>query len=91
MDFFALYIAHLIGDFLLQNDWMAKGKKSSSLICAAHSATYTLPFVLCGLAWWQLLLIGGQHFLQDRWSFVSWFMEKTGKGEFAKPPMSPWS
>ncbi len=28
--------AHLIGDYLLQNDWMAKGKKQKSWICAIH-------------------------------------------------------
>ena len=29
-------IGHLVGDYLLQNDWMALNKKASSLHCAVH-------------------------------------------------------
>jgi len=83
--------AHLIGDYLLQSDWMAKGKKVSSWICLVHIVAYMIPFLFCGLFWWQLLLIGIQHFLQDRTSFIIWLMKIKGSAEFAKPPMSPWS
>ncbi len=85
------YLAHLIGDYLLQNDWMASGKKSSSWICLAHVATYLLPFLFCGLAWWQLVFIAAQHFAQDRTMFIGWFMRVKGSGQFAQPPMAPWS
>lgn len=54
--------AHLIGDYLIQNDWMAKGKKTSTGICLVHIATYLLPFLFCGLKWWQVVAIGAQHF-----------------------------
>ena len=39
-----LLIGHLVGDWLLQNDWMAKGKRKSLLTTAgmAHFAIYTL-------------------------------------------------
>lgn len=83
--------AHLIGDYLLQNDWMAKNKKASSLVCFVHTALYIVPFLFCGLIWWQLLLIAAQHFAQDRTNFIVWLMNKKGSGEFAKPPMAPWS
>lgn len=83
--------AHLIGDYLLQNDWMAKGKKTSSWICLVHIATYLLPFLFCGLQWWQVAAIGAQHFAQDRTRAVVWMLNATGKGDFAKPPMAPWS
>jgi hypothetical protein len=83
--------AHLIGDYLLQNDWMAKGKKGSSLVCLAHVATYMMPFLFIGAAWWQLLAIAAQHFAQDRTKVVNWFLNATGKADFAKPPMAPWS
>ena len=68
------FVAHLIGDFILQNDWMARGKKSSSLVCLVHVATYILPFLLCSLAAWQLALIALQHFVQDRSAFVLWWL-----------------
>lgn len=83
--------AHLIGDYLLQNDWMAKNKKTSSFVCLAHIVTYILPFTFCGFSWLQLFVIALQHFVQDRTSLVKWFLENTGKSEFASPPMAPWS
>lgn len=83
--------AHLIGDFLLQTDWMARGKKQNSWVCLVHVLTYMLPFLLTPLSWWQLLLVAVQHFLQDRTDIVVWFMVKTGKREFTKPPSAPWS
>lgn len=84
-------IAHLIGDYLLQNDWMAGGKKQKTWIAAVHVIAYMLPFLLVGLEWWQLGAIALQHFLQDRTGFVVWFMNKKGQANFAKPPMAPWS
>lgn len=84
-------LAHLIGDYLLQNDWMALNKKSKSWICAVHVATYMLPFLFCGFAWWQLALIAGQHYLQDRTNFIMWLMKVKGSEGFATGPCAPWS
>jgi hypothetical protein len=67
-------IAHIVGDFILQNEWMAREKKRSSFACLVHVAVYMLPFLLCSLTWWQLALIALQHFLQDRTGFVFWWM-----------------
>jgi hypothetical protein len=83
--------AHLIGDYILQNDYMAMGKKKSSWICGLHIAIYMLPFLLCGLNWWQFLLIAAQHFAIDRTGFVVWFMKIKGSGGFATGVCSPWS
>ncbi len=44
--------AHLIGDYLLQNDWMAARKKENSLVCLIHIVTYMLPF----MAPWPIIL-----------------------------------
>ena len=83
--------AHLIGDYLLQTDWMAKSKKQKSWVCAAHVLTYLLPFLLCGLPAWKLAAIGVQHFLQDRTNIVAWSMKWSGRSTFASPPFAPWS
>lgn len=88
---FSYLLAHMLGDFVIQNDWMAKGKKNSSFVCALHVVTYMLPFLYCGLEWWQLFLIAGQHHVQDRGNFVMWFMKKTRKEVFATGPCAPWS
>lgn len=87
---------HLAGDYLLQNDWMAQGKKRSSWICAVHCLIYTVcvlaigGFESFGIAW-TFLAIFIPHFLIDRWGFVRWWMGFYGQSDFAKPPMAPWS
>lgn len=89
--------AHLIGDYVIQNDWMAQNKKEKfmaskgALACFVHVVTYMIPFLLCGLAWWQLLLIALQHYLIDRTNFVIWLMEFKGSKQFAHGPCFPWS
>jgi len=84
-------LAHFIGDYLLQTDWMARKKKASWLAALVHVGTYIIPFLFCGFVWWQLALIFLQHFLQDTTNFVVWFMKAKGSGKFAEPPMAPWS
>lgn len=83
--------AHLIGDYLLQTHWMAVNKKSSNFACSIHVLAYMLPFLFCGISWGGLLLIAGQHWMQDRTTMVQWFMDHTGKGAFSQPPLGPWS
>jgi hypothetical protein len=84
-------VAHMVGDFLLQTDWMAKNKKRSFFACTIHVFLYMMPFLFLGLMWWQLLIIALQHWIQDKTTFVNWYMAKTGSVEFANPPFSPWS
>mgnify|MGYP001558217861 FL=1 len=85
------YLAHLIGDYIFQTDYMAVGKKRSSWICAFHVLLYIVPFLCCDLSWWQLVAIGIQHFAQDRTNFIVCLMILKGSGKFAEPPMAPWS
>ncbi len=70
------FVSHLVGDFILQNEWMAVNKKRSSFACLVHVLVYLIPFLLCNLQWWQIVLIGIQHFIQDRTEFVLWWMHK---------------
>ena len=84
-------VAHLVGDYLLQNDWMATGKKQRHWICSVHVIAYLIPFLFLPLSWLSLVLIGIQHWLQDRWGFVGWYFKHSGKEAFSKPPMAPWS
>lgn len=83
--------AHLIGDYLLQNDWMALNKKQSSWHCLVHVVVYMVPFLFTGLLFWQIILIGVQHFLQDRTQFVVWLMKVKGSEKFGTGPCAPWS
>jgi hypothetical protein len=46
-------VAHLVGDYLLQSDWMANEKTKRNVAALAHGFFYALPF---------LLLTGGRDF-----------------------------
>lgn len=60
-------LVHLIGDYLLQSDWMAQQKTSKNLPALAHALTYTLCFTLLTQNDEALAIIGGTHFLIDRY------------------------
>jgi len=85
--------AHIIGDWFFQNDWMAVNKKKNWLICLLHVIVYLLPFLLCHLTYWQLILIGIQHFILDHTNFVGWYCKVTGSEKFVATNgiFFPWS
>lgn len=61
-------LAHLLGDYVLQSDWMARGKTGRWLPALAHATVYTLCFVLWG--YWQpvaLLVMWATHLLIDHY------------------------
>lgn len=80
--YFAI-LAHFVGDYLLQSDWMAREKTHAILPALAHALTYTVPFLLLTRSIPALLFIGGTHFLIDRFRlarYVCW----------AKNWLAPW-
>lgn len=87
-------VLHLVGDYLLQNDWMAQNKKKQGnlglLACTVHCTLYSLPFLLIGTPL-QVAIIFITHFLIDLWFFVKWYMNLVGQKQFAQPPTAPWS
>lgn len=60
-------LLHLLGDYILQSDWMANGKTYRSLPCLIHATIYTLPFLLLRPSAAALLTIWITHFLIDRY------------------------
>lgn len=84
-------VAFLVGDYLLQNDWMARGKKKSSWICTVHVFFFMLPFLFLNLSWVHLILIAIQHWIQDRADLVIWFLKVARKEDMTQPPLAPWS
>ena len=96
-------ICHLLGDYVLQNHWMANNKTSSTLACAVHVALYSLPFaLLIGVggvgSWWSLAVIAGTHFVIDRWRLAKLWVNFWGVGvpsswmarlEIEQPPAAP--
>lgn len=76
-----LFAAHLLGDFLLQNDWM-QSKAHSSFVCGVHVAFYSLGFAALAafglLPWLAFWLIIVEHFAQDRFELHVRWMEFYG-------------
>ena len=60
-------LAHLVGDYIFQSDWMATTKTKSSAAAAAHALTYSLPFLLLTQSPEALTFIIATHFVIDRW------------------------
>jgi len=94
MDYWVL--AHLWGDYILQNDKMSKYKKTSWLWVILHGFTYISAFsplliIDDSVKIWQLIIIMLQHIIQDKSNFVVWFMKTTGSSNFATGICSPWS
>jgi hypothetical protein len=84
-------IAHAIGDYLLQSDWMAQEKTKKAVACLAHAVTYTLPFLFLTTSWKALTFILVTHFVIDHWRlarYIVWAKNFLAPAS-AFPP--PWS
>lgn len=70
-------IFHLVGDYIVQNDWMALNKKKRTTVgeaaCLVHCITYSLPFMFIGSIP-AVLAIFLSHYLIDRYEFVKHFI-----------------
>jgi hypothetical protein len=79
------FLLHLIGDYVLQNDWMATHKSKSDLACAVHVLVYSAPFFFLVDHYSGWLIILFSHFLIDRyrlayyWVSSPWYAGKTEK------------
>ncbi len=71
-------LAHLAGDFLLQNRWMAEQKVHRWWPAIVHALLYTAPFILLTQEAAALVVIGGTHLIIDRFRLakhVMWLKE----------------
>lgn len=94
-------VGHLVGDYILQNDYIARYKKTNSWVCAGHCFWWALAvMIFSGQGYphnelkafivFSILFI--THFIQDRTNLVKVWMIKISHQElFAQPPMAPWS
>jgi hypothetical protein len=68
-----ILIAHVLGDFVFQNLWMAQRKGASYFSCVVHCLIYTLCMVLVvpnGLNIWWAVVAFVSHFPIDKWSLA---------------------
>lgn len=97
MESLGLLVGHLAGDYLVQNDWMARNKTSSHLACLCHCLAYTFMVWACSsywMPWWGVVVCFVAHYPFDRWRWAAYLMTHwSGQAHFASPahPMYPWS
>lgn len=73
-------LAHLFGDYVFQNHTMALRKTSASAWAALHVALYLVPFLLLTRNPVALAVIGGTHYLIDRYRLSRHWCEFWGVG-----------
>ncbi|ACH62203.1 hypothetical protein MYRNA_236 [Mycobacterium phage Myrna] len=85
-------MAHMVGDYFIQNDWMALQKTKRWLPAIVHGVTYTIPFVLVTQSWLALLIIGGTHIVLDHYyaaKYVIWAKNQIAPARLRPPLSSP--
>lgn len=64
----AQIVCHLIGDFIIQSDWMAQRKVHSTRVALLHGVSYAIPFYLwLHPSFWAMVIIILTHCIIDRW------------------------
>lgn len=67
-------IAHLLGDYVVQSDWMAKTKTTEQVPAVAHAASYAACFLPLTRSPKALLVIGGTHYVIDHWRLAKYLV-----------------
>lgn len=70
-------VAHAIGDYVIQSDWMANKKTQSYWVALVHAMTYSISFFFLTpeMTWKALVVIVVSHSIIDRWRlarYVCW-------------------
>ncbi|WP_066904531.1 DUF3307 domain-containing protein [Mycolicibacterium houstonense] len=63
----AVGLAHMVGDYLIQSDWMAQEKTKRWWPAIVHAVTYGLPFLFITQSPLALLVIVGTHAVIDHY------------------------
>jgi hypothetical protein len=81
--------AHLVGDYVLQSDWMATAKTNKWSAAIVHVLVYGLPWLFLTRSPAALAIIVGTHFIIDRWRLarhVGWFKNHLAPKSAWPPP-----
>lgn len=80
--------AHMVGDYLIQSDWMAQEKTRRWWPAVAHAVTYGIPFLLVTQSPLALAVIVGTHAVIDRYRLarhVVWAKNQVAPSAFRPP------
>jgi len=80
-------VAHLVGDYILQSDWMATRKHhvDGKFATTVHCIVYTLPFLVLTLNPFALFFIAATHYFIDHYKlakYVVWGKNILGPKHF---------
>ena len=64
-NYFLLVICHCIGDYVLQNDFLAKTKGTNLYHLFVHCVLYLVPFAIVFGIDWKLGVLFVSHFIID--------------------------
>ncbi|KAB7761188.1 DUF3307 domain-containing protein [Mycolicibacterium mucogenicum] len=81
-------LAHMVGDYLIQSDWMAQEKTKHWWPAVTHGVTYGLPFLFVTQSAAALAVIVGTHIVIDRFRLarhVVWFKNQLAPFAFRPP------
>ncbi|ART68224.1 hypothetical protein BTO20_06170 [Mycobacterium dioxanotrophicus] len=81
-------LAHMVGDYLIQSDWMAQEKTKRWWPAVAHALTYGIPFLFVTQSLLALLVIISTHAVIDRYRLarhVVWFKNQFAPSAFRPP------
>lgn len=75
-----LIVCHLLGDYVLQNDFIAKSKGSNWYHLFVHCALYIVPFIVIFGINLNLAILFFSHFIVDackaRWKRINYFEDQ---------------
>ncbi|WP_066038670.1 DUF3307 domain-containing protein [Herbiconiux solani] len=81
-----IVLAHLLGDYVFQNNWMANTKTSRWLPAVIHGSVYTAMYaVILQPSVVALLVIGSTHVVIDRFRLVKqliWVLNQVAPKSF---------
>ena len=77
---YKLILCHFVGDYVLQNDFIAKTKGTNWWHLIAHCFLYSLPFYLAFGFDWRLCVILVSHLIIDplkaRWNKINYYQDQ---------------
>lgn len=75
-----LLICHMIGDYVLQGDFIAKTKGENWYHLFVHCVLYIVPFYICFGLCWQIAVIFIAHLIIDplkaRWGKITYWQDQ---------------
>lgn len=77
---YVLLACHMLGDYVLQNDFLASTKGDNSWHLLAHCVTYTVPFAIAFGIDWRIAWLLASHLLVDalkaRWHKIDYLTDQ---------------